>query len=162
MECRRIKRIFRTCLMKQPPSRLVGTWHTMFLIVVSFFFTFLCLFSISSDTVLPVCPIQWVVPFRYFNNLKAWFSENMSKEPEECRETSSQVKRRRMLQFNSQAMDPSHEQKSSAFIKSNVSAGVTLDLSVSHGSKTIFKICFECVMWKKMIFPVLGQKSDAQ
>ncbi|GMY33891.1 protein XRI1-like isoform X2, partial [Fagus crenata] len=46
-------------------------------------------------------------------------SENMSKEPEECRETSSQVKRRRMLQFNSQAMDPSHEQKSSAFIKSN-------------------------------------------
>lgn len=45
-------------------------------------------------------------------------SENMTKEPEECRETSSQVKRRRMLQFNSQAMDPSHEEKSSAFLKS--------------------------------------------
>ncbi|XP_030933375.1 protein XRI1-like isoform X1 [Quercus lobata] len=45
-------------------------------------------------------------------------SENMTKEPEECRETSSQVKRRRMLQFNNQAMDPSHEEKSSAFLKS--------------------------------------------
>ncbi|XP_041008791.1 protein XRI1-like isoform X4 [Juglans microcarpa x Juglans regia] len=48
-------------------------------------------------------------------------SGNMDKEPEECRESSLQVKRRRMLQFNSQATDPSHssEERSSAFLKSN-------------------------------------------
>ncbi|XP_062147702.1 protein XRI1 isoform X2 [Alnus glutinosa] len=48
-------------------------------------------------------------------------SENMNKEPEECRETSSQVKRRRMLQFNNQPLDPycSSEERSSAFLKSN-------------------------------------------
>ena len=36
MECLRMKKIFPTCLMKQPPSRLAGIWLTMFLIVVSF------------------------------------------------------------------------------------------------------------------------------
>ncbi|XP_059433478.1 protein XRI1 isoform X1 [Corylus avellana] len=48
-------------------------------------------------------------------------SENMNKEPEECRETSSQVKRRRMLQFNNHPLDPSlsSEERSSAFLKSN-------------------------------------------
>lgn len=46
---------------------------------------------------------------------------NMNKEPEECRETSSQVKRRRMLQFDSQAMVSSHsgEDMSSIFLKSD-------------------------------------------
>ncbi|KAF5480920.1 hypothetical protein F2P56_001623 [Juglans regia] len=46
---------------------------------------------------------------------------NMNKEPVECRETSSQAKRRRMLQFNIQPMDPSHisEERSSAFLKSH-------------------------------------------
>lgn len=48
-------------------------------------------------------------------------SENMNKEPLECRETSSQVKRRRMLQFNNQPLDPSRssEERSSAFLKSS-------------------------------------------
>ncbi|KAK9282483.1 hypothetical protein L1049_005401 [Liquidambar formosana] len=49
-----------------------------------------------------------------------WISDNMIKEPEECRETSSQVKRRRMLQFNNQVIDPPfcNEEMSSAFLKS--------------------------------------------
>lgn len=36
MECLRMKKIFPTCLMKQPPLRLAGIWLTMFPIVVSF------------------------------------------------------------------------------------------------------------------------------
>ncbi|KAH7550286.1 hypothetical protein JRO89_XS13G0165300 [Xanthoceras sorbifolium] len=47
--------------------------------------------------------------------------DNMSKEPKERRETSSQVKRRRMLQFDSQVVDNSLccDELPSAFLKSN-------------------------------------------
>lgn len=55
---------------------------------------------------------------------KWWISDsnNIQKEPEECRETS-QAKRRRMLQFNNQDRDPSlsNMEMSSACFK-NVSA----------------------------------------
>ncbi|KAK4844127.1 hypothetical protein QYF36_016816 [Acer negundo] len=46
---------------------------------------------------------------------------NMSKEPKEGRETSSQIKRRRMLQFDSQVVDNSLccDELPSAFLKSN-------------------------------------------
>lgn len=45
-------------------------------------------------------------------------SDDMIKTPEECRETSSQVKRRRMLQFN-ETIDPfCNEEMPSAFLKS--------------------------------------------
>ncbi|RDX77106.1 Protein XRI1, partial [Mucuna pruriens] len=46
-------------------------------------------------------------------------SNNLQKELEECRETSSQVKRRRMLQFNSQDGDQSlsNEEMSSSYLK---------------------------------------------
>ncbi|KAI9174112.1 hypothetical protein LWI28_012133 [Acer negundo] len=46
---------------------------------------------------------------------------NMSKEPKERRETSSQIKRRRMLQFDSQVVDNSLccDELPSAFLKSN-------------------------------------------
>ncbi|XP_048232555.1 protein XRI1 isoform X2 [Ricinus communis] len=48
-------------------------------------------------------------------------SDNMHKEPEEHRETSSQLKRRRMLQFDTQAADSPlcHEEISSVFLQSN-------------------------------------------
>lgn len=60
-----------------------------------------------------------------FFNLNEWISDNMNKEPEERRDTSSQVKRRRMLDFKPQAVDSSlyGEEMSSAFLKSNVSSG---------------------------------------
>ncbi|KAA8550617.1 hypothetical protein F0562_002301 [Nyssa sinensis] len=47
-------------------------------------------------------------------------SENMDKESEQCRETSSQVKRRRMLQFNTEVLDVPlcNEDMSSTFLKS--------------------------------------------
>ncbi|XP_004290201.1 PREDICTED: protein XRI1 [Fragaria vesca subsp. vesca] len=47
--------------------------------------------------------------------------DNRNKEPEEQRESFSQVKRRRMLQFDTEAMDSSlsSEDLSSAFLKSN-------------------------------------------
>ncbi|KAF8391982.1 hypothetical protein HHK36_022322 [Tetracentron sinense] len=46
--------------------------------------------------------------------------KSMNKELDECRESSSQVKRRRMLQFNTHVTDPSlcGEQMASAFLKS--------------------------------------------
>ncbi|KAI4356398.1 hypothetical protein L6164_000424 [Bauhinia variegata] len=50
-------------------------------------------------------------------------SDHIQKEPEECREISSQVKRRRMLQFHkSQEMELSlsNEEESSAYLKANV------------------------------------------
>lgn len=49
----------------------------------------------------------------------------MNKEPDERRETSAQSKRRRMLQFDSQVVDSTmfNEEMSTAFLKSNVSAG---------------------------------------
>lgn len=65
MECLRMKKIFPTCLMKQPPSRLAGIWLTMSLIVVSFPLI-LRLFPLSCDIILLVCPIQWMVPFSLF------------------------------------------------------------------------------------------------
>ncbi|KAJ7961535.1 Protein XRI1 [Quillaja saponaria] len=48
-------------------------------------------------------------------------NDDTHKEPEECKETSSQVKRRRMLQFNGDEMDLSLscEETSSVFLKSN-------------------------------------------
>ncbi|KAK7339187.1 hypothetical protein VNO77_19840 [Canavalia gladiata] len=48
-------------------------------------------------------------------------SNNMQKEPEECWKTSSQMKRRRMLQFNTQDGDHSfsNEQMSKAYLKLN-------------------------------------------
>lgn len=48
----------------------------------------------------------------------------MQKELEECKETSSQLKRRRMLQFKNQDANHSisNEQMSSECLKSNVSA----------------------------------------
>lgn len=54
-----------------------------------------------------------------------WVSDNRSKEPEEQKESYSQVKRRRMLQFDTEAMDSSlsSEDLSSSFLKSNVCAG---------------------------------------
>ena len=54
-----------------------------------------------------------------------WVSDNRNKEPEEQRESFSQVKRRRMLQFDTEAMDSSlsNEDLSSSFLKSNVCAG---------------------------------------
>uniref|UniRef100_A0A5B6YJI6 Putative X-ray induced transcript 1 n=1 Tax=Davidia involucrata TaxID=16924 RepID=A0A5B6YJI6_DAVIN len=47
-------------------------------------------------------------------------SENMDKESEQCRETSSQVKRRRMLQFDTQVLGAPlcNEEMSSTFLKS--------------------------------------------
>ena len=59
------------------------------------------------------------------------FSDDTLKEPEECRETCSQSKRRRMLQFNCQEMDHSFssEQMSSAYFKSNVSANRLIVIS---------------------------------
>lgn len=53
---------------------------------------------------------------------KKWISDNRTKEPEEPRESFSQVKRRRMLQFDTQAIDPSLscDELSSSFLKSNV------------------------------------------
>lgn len=47
----------------------------------------------------------------------------IQKEPEECRETSSQIKRRRMLQFNTQDGDNllSDEQMSLEYLKLKVS-----------------------------------------
>ena len=57
--------------------------------------------------------------------IRKCISDNMSKEPKERRETSSQVKRRRMLQFDNQAVDNSLccDELPYAFLKSNVSAG---------------------------------------
>ncbi|KAH7517552.1 protein XRI1 [Ziziphus jujuba] len=48
-------------------------------------------------------------------------NDNLNKESEECREPYSQVKRRRMLQFNTQAMESPlcSEEMSSSFLKSN-------------------------------------------
>ncbi|KAK3219642.1 hypothetical protein Dsin_013612 [Dipteronia sinensis] len=53
--------------------------------------------------------------------IRRCISDNMSKEPKERRETSSQVKRRRMLQFDSQVVDNSLccDELPSAFLKSN-------------------------------------------
>jgi hypothetical protein len=55
-----------------------------------------------------------------------WISEpnDSQKELEECSETSSQAKRRRMLQFNTQNGNHSltDEQISSAYLELNVSA----------------------------------------
>ncbi|PON60819.1 Protein XRI [Trema orientale] len=47
--------------------------------------------------------------------------DNLNKEAEECRESFSQLKRRRMLQFTNEEMDTSLccEEMSSAFLKSN-------------------------------------------
>lgn len=49
----------------------------------------------------------------------------MSKEPEECKQSYRQVKRRRMLLFDSHPMDPSlcPAETSSAFVQSDVSLG---------------------------------------
>lgn len=53
-----------------------------------------------------------------------WFAGNLNKEAQECRASSSQVKRRRMLQFNTQPVESSFcsEETSSSFLKSNVCA----------------------------------------
>ena len=54
-----------------------------------------------------------------------WISEshNLKNEPDKCLKTSYQVKRRRMLQFNTQdgGLSPSNEQMSSAYLKVKVS-----------------------------------------
>jgi len=68
----------------------------------------------------------------------------MQKELEECRETYSQAKRRRMLQFNSQDSDQSlsNEEMSLSYLQ-NVSAhgsflGLTFHIhSLLNGSNTI-------------------------
>lgn len=68
--------------------------------------------------------------FWFFNTGK-WVSDNMSKGTEECRESFSQMKRRRMLQFPNKDMDSSlcSEEMSSAFLKSNVSFSLFSKLS---------------------------------
>ncbi|XP_050364716.1 protein XRI1 isoform X2 [Argentina anserina] len=55
------------------------------------------------------------------NQREMWVSDNRNKEPEEQKESFSQVKRRRMLQFDTEAMDSSlsSEDLSSSFLKSN-------------------------------------------
>lgn len=55
------------------------------------------------------------------NHREMWVSDNRNKEPEEQKESYSQVKRRRMLQFDTEAMDSSlsSEDLSSSFLKSN-------------------------------------------
>lgn len=60
----------------------------------------------------------------YLSKLKEWISGTVSKEPKERREFSSQVKRRRMLQFDSQISDSSlySNELSSTFLKSTVSS----------------------------------------
>ena len=54
----------------------------------------------------------------------------MNKEPEVIRETSSQLKRRRMLQFDSQVVDSAfcNEDISTVFLKSNVRGEYILHL----------------------------------
>lgn len=64
--------------------------------------------------------------FVFLISLK-WISDSRSKEPEEPRESFSQVKRRRMLQFDTPAIDPidpylSCDELSSTFLNANVRA----------------------------------------
>lgn len=80
------------------------------------------LFTTFFDVIVLVGSIEGIVA-SLFHNMKVWLPGNVSKQPEECRDASSQVKRRRMLQFNSQPVTPhSIDERSSAFLKSNVSA----------------------------------------
>ncbi|XP_039049699.1 protein XRI1-like isoform X2 [Hibiscus syriacus] len=59
-------------------------------------------------------------PVKECGNLPHYVNDNMSKEPEEKREASSQAKRRRMLQFDTHVIDSSLvcEEMPSAFLKS--------------------------------------------
>ncbi|XP_038724739.1 protein XRI1-like isoform X1 [Tripterygium wilfordii] len=58
-------------------------------------------------------------------------SGNMNKEPEGCKENSLQVKRRRMLQFDTPVVDPAFQygELSSTFIKSNERENLVEDVS---------------------------------
>nr|DAD23973.1 TPA_asm: hypothetical protein HUJ06_025436 [Nelumbo nucifera] len=61
-------------------------------------------------------------------------SENVNKELEEYREPTSQTKRRRMLQFNTQVIDPCfcNEELPSAFVKSKVSGAAQFIDKILH------------------------------
>lgn len=56
-------------------------------------------------------------------NVEKWDSDDRNKKSEESRETHSQAKRRRMLQFTAQDLEASlcREDLSSRFLKSHVS-----------------------------------------
>lgn len=110
-------RIFPTCLMmKQPRLRHVGIWLTMPLITVG-----VCFASIHWLSQFLFLALKdhagWTMFFFYLREL---ISGNMSKEPKDCRETYSQIKRRRMLQFDTQVVDSSlcSDEMPSPFLKS--------------------------------------------
>ena len=61
--------------------------------------------------------------FFVISNVEKWVSDDRNKKSEESRETQSQAKRRRMLQFTAQDMETSlcNEDLSSRFLKAHVS-----------------------------------------
>ncbi|XP_038702958.1 protein XRI1 isoform X1 [Tripterygium wilfordii] len=60
-------------------------------------------------------------PMKASGDLHVTHCENINKDPEQCREASSQVKRRRMLQFDTEVVDSllCSEEIPSVFLKSN-------------------------------------------
>lgn len=145
-------RIFPTCLMmKQPRLRHVGIWLTMPLITVGVCFASIHWFSQFLFLALKD-HAGWTMFFFYLREL---ISGNMSKEPKDCRETYSQIKRRRMLQFDTQVVDSSlcSDEMPSPFLKSNVSAGHISSLwsfcnsimSLYYGARFSYLIiCLNC------------------
>lgn len=90
---------------------------------------FVCYFPLMSSIIaFPGFAITNTVLFFVLLMSEMWVSDNRNKEPEEQRESFSQVKRRRMLQFDTEAMDSSlsSEDLSSTFLKSNVCAAYLL------------------------------------
>lgn len=67
----------------------------------------------------------------YFRYLTLVLTENNDKETQRYNESSSQVKRRRVLQFESEASDAPlcNEELSSSFLNSQVGSHVVLKLS---------------------------------
>lgn len=93
-----------------------------------------------------LCCCYYYLSFSNSNN--GWFLD--PKEPEECRETYSQAKRRRMLQFNSQDSDQSlsNEEMSLSYLK-NVSGCSTffgLTFHIRNGSNGFKKYRFVLVV----------------
>lgn len=72
------------------------------------------------------------------SNQKECVSDNMQKEPEERKETFSQLKRRRMLQFDTQAVDSPfcNEEMLSVFL-SNVNDRYPFNFLTFHHLKLV-------------------------